>query len=340
MAKHTPRFYFTEPPFDPEIPATCLRAEILVWQAENGRDPIGERLERKEGVHIADITDVLKEAVTPDGHGGGAVLYHIDRARLTVLKPEARAEAEKRNPGENLFLVLPFRVLGEVQNVKEARIGSVHFTPEDFQALVELATKTPKFREAVIEGLRGALLEVFSAPVFEPPKRIKEEIFRAYDRAVTARGKLFSLVKEKLPEPLRENLKLVGPDRVALTEPVENESILRRTPFRLSKTDPWTLVVNRRTKTGKELAEKMSVLYEEGLFYPAFWLADYAESDRFGFLRFHLDEKRNTILYVGVFGVDEEKMERDGWRRWRMWVAPPASVVQGWSNSYEYWREI
>ncbi|MBX6423333.1 hypothetical protein [Thermosulfurimonas sp. F29] len=323
MAKHTPRFYFTEPPFDPEIPATCLRAEILVWQAENGRDPIGERLERKENIHIADVADVLKEAIMPNGCGGGAAIYYMDRARLAALKPEARAEAEKRNPDENLFLVLPFRVLGEVQNVKEARIGSVHFKPEDFRALVELAAKTPKFREAVIEGLQGVIPEVLSAPVFEPPEKVKKEIFRAYDRAVAAREKLFSLVKEKLPEPLRENLKLVGPDRVALTEPIEDESVLRRTPFRLSKTDPWTLVVNCRTKMGRELAEKMNVLCEEGLFHPAFWLADYAGSDRFGFLRFHLDEKRGVVLYIGVFGVDEEKMEKDGWRKWRMWVAPP-----------------
>ncbi len=157
--------------------------------------------------------------------------------------------------------------------------------------------------------------------VFEPPEGLKRQILERHRKIMAAREELAGFVKSTLPEALREKAILVGPDHVVLEEPVADPKILAGTLFRL-KADPKVLYINRRTKIGRDFARKLEKLHGKGAFSPLSYLIHYANR-RFGFLHFFVEEERDLVLFVGLYGVDEKKMEEDGWRRWRVWLAPP-----------------
>lgn len=175
--------------------------------------------------------------------------------------------------------------------------------------------------DPVKTGTRKEFLADFLL-VLEPPEGLKKQILERHRKVVAAREELAGFVKSALPETLREKAILVGPDRVVLEEPVADPKILAGTPFRL-KTDPKVLYINRRTKIGRNFAGKLEELHGKGALSPLSYLIRYA-GRRFGFLHFFVDEDSDLVLFVGLYGVDEKKMEKDGWRRWLVWLAPPA----------------
>ncbi len=155
-------------------------------------------------------------------------------------------------------------------------------------------------------------------PVYEAPKEIAENFFARLEEMEKAREEVFRYLQE-----LGLEAKSVEPD-LTIRLKTSNSKVLDQKLFR--QVNPSCVVPNRRTKKGKEVAEKLESLLQKAYFSPNNFLwpyVDFSRGGRFGSLAVHWDQDRKRVFYCGVFGVDKKKLEEAGWVRCRVFIETP-----------------
>jgi|GEM_PF-5838968 len=164
-------------------------------------------------------------------------------------------------------------------------------------------------------GIEKSVFDVTEdIPSYRPPEEIEKDILNALREAEEAKRKIFEVVKNYSGiEPVEINLE-AKTLTFEKTPSFEGKVLVEKGESRKGK----VYRINLYTKKGKGLYYTLLDLSRKTTIKGWKYLLPYACFDRFGVYQIVI--RQNKVFFIGVYGVREEVLEKDEWKRVKVMI--------------------